>query len=221
MTTGTPLARDSSIGAIASQPIMPAATLADPPLEVVFPARRFSVAEYEQIGRAGILTEDDSVELLEGLIVEKMTKHPPHDGMIDLLVQLLSRCLPLDWYPRTQNVLVTSDSAPEPDVVVTRGEPRQYMQRHPTAADAALVIEVADSSLLRDRRKRKIYARAGIAQYWIIDLNSSNIEMYAQPNVAGSEYDRKEIVDLATAAEFTLPTGTKVALPLDSALQSP
>src|SRR5688572_17032238 len=178
MSTSLPAARDTMVGPMASPPMMPGAHATDPPLEVVFPARRFTVAEYEQMGRAGILTEDDSVELLEGVIVEKMTKYPPHDGMIDLLVQLLQRQLPLDWYPRAQNVLLTSDSAPEPDIVVTRGEPRHYMQRHPTAADVALVIEVADSSLLRDRRKRKIYARAGVAQYWIIDLNSSHIEMF-------------------------------------------
>jgi Uma2 family endonuclease len=219
MSTGLPAAHDSA-AAMQSSPKMPLGSAGEPPVEVVFPARRFSVAEYEQLGRAGILTEDDSVELLEGLIVEKVTKHPPHDGMIDLLVQLLSRVLPLDWYPRAQNVLITSDSAPEPDIVVTRGEPRHYMQRHPTAAEAALVIEVADSSLLRDRRKRKIYARAGISQYWIIDLNSSHIEMFAQPNLAAAEYDQKQIVGLATAVEFALPTGARITLPLDSALQS-
>ena len=78
--------------------------------------RRFSVAEYERIGNTGILTEDDSVELLEGLIVEKMTKNPRHDATIDVLVQLLFRLLPAGWFPRVQNVLLTGDSAPEPDV---------------------------------------------------------------------------------------------------------
>lgn len=199
---------------------MPGGGAADLPLEVVFPFRRFSVAEYEQISRAGILTEDDSVELLEGLIVQKMTKHPPHDGMIDLLVQLLARQLPLNWYPRAQNVLITDDSAPEPDVVVVRGEPRLYMQHHPTAADAALVIEVADSSLLRDRRKRKIYARAGIPKYWIIDLNSSRIEMFAQPATAAAEYEQKDVVDLASTVEFSLPGGAKVVVPLAAELPS-
>ena len=221
MSASLPTARDSLVEPMALSPLTPAAHPADPPVEVVFPARRFTVAEYEQIGRAGILTEDDSVELLEGVIVEKMTKYPPHDGMIDLLVQLLQRQLPLDWYPRAQNVLITNDSAPEPDVVVTRGEPRQYMQRHPTAADVALVIEVADSSLLRDRRKRRIYARAGVAQYWIIDLNSNHIEMFAQPNPATAEFERKAVVELATAVDFTLPSGIVVTLPLQTALQSP
>jgi Uma2 family endonuclease len=193
---------------------------ADPALEPAFPLRRFSVAEYEQIGQAGILTEDDSVELLDGLIVEKKTKHPPHDAMIDLLVQLLQQKLPLGWYPRAQNVLITSDSAPEPDVAVTRGDPRQYMQQHPTAADVALVIEVADSSLVRDRRKQRIYARAGIGQYWIIDMTSNHIEMFAEPNSTAAEYGRKQVVDLATAVAFSLPAGSTVTLPLDTVLSS-
>jgi Uma2 family endonuclease len=218
MSTGLP-ARDLATGTITQHPAAPVVNVAEAPLELAFPVRRFSVAEYEQIGRAGILSEDDSVELLEGLIVPKMTKHPPHDGMIDLLAQLLGRQLPLDWYPRVQNVLLTSDSAPEPDLVVTQGQPRQYMQRHPTAADAALVIEVADSSLLRDRRKRKIYARAGIGQYWIIDLNSNQIEIFAEPNAASSEYERKQVVDLMSTIEFALPSGIAVSLPLDSALR--
>jgi Uma2 family endonuclease len=206
------------MGPAAASSVSTSASAGDPPLEVAFPVRRFSVAEYERIGQAGILSEDDSVELLEGLIVEKMTKHPPHDGMIDLLVQLLQRQLPWDWYPRAQNVLVTSDSAPEPDVVVVRGQPRDYMQRHPTGDDVALVIEVADSSLVRDRRKRRIYARAGIGQYWIIDLTANRIEIYAQPDAAAAEYERRQVVDLATAVAFALPSGGAVTLPLDTAL---
>jgi Uma2 family endonuclease len=189
----------------------------DVPIEVAFPARRFSVAEYEQLGRAGILTEDDSVELLEGLIVEKMTKYPPHDATIDILAELLWRLLPLGWFPRVQNVFVTADSEPEPDVVVTRGRPQDYLQRHPVAADVALIIEVAESSIHRDRRKRKIYARAGVAQYWIFDLNTGHIEMYAEPNAAAAEYQRRVMVEVATAVSFSLPEGSAVTLPLDTA----
>jgi len=192
----------------------------DVPIETAFSVRRFSVAEYEMIGQAGILTEDDSVELLEGLIVEKMTKNPRHDGTIDVLAEFLWRLLPAGWYPRTQNVLVTSDSAPEPDVVVARGQTRDYLNRDPTASDAALVIEVAEASLNRDRRKRRIYARAGISNYWIIDLISSKIELFAQPNPATAEYMQKEIVELGAAVTFTLPEGKLVTLPLDTAFGS-
>jgi len=201
-------------------PVMALPAIEDVPIEVAFPARRFSVAEYEQIGRAGILTEDDSVELLEGLIVEKMTKYPPHDSTIDILAELLWRLLPMGWFPRAQNVFVTSDSEPEPDLVVTRGRPQNYMKRHPVAGDVALIIEVAESSIHRDRRKRKIYARAGVAQYWIFDLNSGHIEMYAEPNAAAAEYQRRVMVDVATVVSFTLPEGGTVTLPLNTAFQA-
>src|SRR4051794_26033814 len=105
-----------------------------------FPVRRFTVAEYERMAEIGLLTEDDSVELLEGWIVPKTTKYPRHDTTIDILVQLLGRLLPSGWFLRAQNVLVTSDSEPEPDVVVTRGEPKDYWTKHPRAVDVALVI---------------------------------------------------------------------------------
>ena len=217
MSTGLPHATDSTFAVL--PPALPSAPAAiDPPLEVVFPARRFTVAEYERIGRAGILTEDDSVELLEGVIVEKMTKYPPHDGTIDILAELLWRLLPMGWFPRVQNVFVTSDSEPEPDLVVTRGRP-QKLQRHPVAADVALIIEVADSSIHRDRRKRKIYARAGVTQYWIFDLNAGQIEMYAEPDAAAAEYRRKGTAPVAKAVSFSLPEGKIVTLPLDAALQ--
>lgn len=220
MSATTPTATDSPLQAFAAVPLKSLPETVDVPIEVAFPARRFSVAEYEQIARAGILTEDDSVELLEGLIVEKMTKYPPHDATIDILAQLLWRLLPLGWFPRVQNVLVTTDSEPEPDLAVTRGRPQEYMQRHPVAADVALIIEVAESSIHRDRRKRKIYARAGVAQYWIFDLNAGQIEMYAEPDAAAAEYQRKVMVDRATVVTFSLPEGGAVALPLDTAFQT-
>lgn len=193
----------------------------DAPDDVVFPVRRFSVAEYELIGAAGILTEDDSVELLEGLIVEKMTKNPRHDAMIDLLVWLLSRLLPLDWFPRGQNVLITNDSAPEPDVVVVHGDPQDFWNRHPKSADVALVIEVAETSLARDRRKRRIYARAGVVQYWIINLESDVIEMYAEPDQTSAEYARRNVVPLRTAVTFGLSEDKSITLPFDTAIPAP
>src|SRR5690348_10222063 len=96
-----------------------------------FPIRRFSVDEYFRMVDAEILTDEDKVELLEGIIVVKMTKNPPHDGMIDLLMALLWRSLPLGWYPRCQHAFITTDSVPEPDIAVIRGQPQEYMKRHP------------------------------------------------------------------------------------------
>jgi Uma2 family endonuclease len=152
-----------------------------------YPIHRFTVAEYEQISRLGILDEDSNVELLEGWIVPKMTKYPPHDGTIDLVQFLLMQMLPTGWFPRVQNVVVTLDSEPEPDIAVVRGRPGDYRGRHPTGADVGLIIEVADSTVKRDRRKAGIYARAGIPHYWIVNLDQRQIETYAQPTGAAAE----------------------------------
>jgi len=153
----------------------PASDFLRPP----YPIRRFTVAEYEQIARADILDEDSNVELLEGWIVPKMTKYPPHDGTIDLVVYLLNRLLPAGWFPRVQNVIVTPDSEPEPDVAIVRGKPGDYRGRHPSGSDIGLIVEVADSTVRRDRRKAGIYARAGIPSYWIVNLDDGQIETYA------------------------------------------
>lgn len=165
---------------------------AELPLEVVFPARRFSVAEYEQIGRAGILTEDDSVELLEGIIVEKMTKYPLHDWTIDYLNRVLGQQLQPGWQLRIQNVLSTEGSQPEPDVVIAAGDLFAFRLRHPVGQECALVVEVADSSLERDWRKCRIYARAGVAQYWIVDLAGCCVEVFTQPNLVTGKYETHE-----------------------------
>jgi Uma2 family endonuclease len=151
---------------------------------------RFSVEEYERLGQLGVLTEDDNVELLEGLIVKKMTKNPPHDWTIDFLTTILSRQLPPGWLLRIQNVLRTEDSEPEPDVVVAIGDLTTFYRRHPTGAEAALVIEVAESSLEQDWRKCRIYARAGVPEYWIVDLNSARLEVFTLPNRVAGKYEQ-------------------------------
>jgi Uma2 family endonuclease len=156
-----------------------------PPLSV----RRFTVDEYEQLGKAGVLSEDDSVELLEGLIVKKTTKNPLHDSTIDLLVSILSRKMPAGWFLRIQNVLRTADSEPEPDVVIAIGNLASFRRRHPTGDEVALVIEVAQSSLEQDWRKCRIYARAGVIEYWIVDLNAARLEIFTQPNRASGKYE--------------------------------
>jgi hypothetical protein len=186
--------------------------------EPTLPVRRFTVAEYLRLGETGILTEDDRVELLEGVIVQKMTRIPRHDAAIDILAQLLRRLVPDAWYVRDQKVLLTDDSAPEPDLVVLRGQPMDYWSKHPTAADAALVLEVSESSLVRDRRKCRIYARGGIAIYWIVNLDADCIELYTQPNVATGQYEQRQVVPLVAPIAFSLPDGTHVTLPLDMAL---
>jgi Uma2 family endonuclease len=144
---------------------------------------RFSVPRYQRMIDAGILTPEDKVELLENYVVLKMPRNPPHDGAIDLAKAALPGHIPSGWLLRIQQTLVLSDSQPEPDLAVVRGNPRTYLTRHPTAADAGLVIEVAEASLLRDQRdKTRIYARGGIPWYWIVNLVDGRLEVYSQPS---------------------------------------
>ncbi|MGH7201062.1 MAG: Uma2 family endonuclease [Planctomycetaceae bacterium] len=149
-----------------------------PPL----PLRRFSVAEYRRMGEIGVLTEDDRIELLEGWIVQKMNHNPRHDAAVDLVDEALGRRLPAEWRVRVQSSISTDDSDPEPDHAVVRGPARRYAQRHPEPGDIGMLAEVSDTSLPRDRgMKQRIYARAGIAVYWIVNLIDSQIEVYTSP----------------------------------------
>lgn len=159
-------------------------------------ASRLSVAEYHGLIAEGVLGENDRVELLEGCIVSKMTHNPLHDGIIQIVSKRISRCLPAQWDLRIQSAVTTSDSEPEPDIVVVRGDERAYLSRHPSPADIALLIEVAESSLNLDRiEKARLYARAKIAVYWIINLIDAQIEVFSDPTgvIAQPEYRQREI----------------------------
>src|SRR5262249_30603098 len=113
--------------------------------------RRFSVAEYHKLIESGILTEDDNLELLEGYLVHKMSRNPPHDATIQRLMKRLLRLLPPGWDLRVQSAVTLSESEPEPDLAVVRGDENAYIARHPAGADVGLVIEVSDSTLPADR----------------------------------------------------------------------
>jgi Uma2 family endonuclease len=132
---------------------------------------------------AGILGEDDDVELLEGWIVPKMPRNPPYDGMISIIMlDVLTPRLPGDLHCRGQSAVTTPDSEPEPDLAVVRGPKRDFLTRHPGPADMLLVVEVADSSLERDRtHKARIYANAGVPVYWIVNLVDVQVEVYTDP----------------------------------------
>ncbi len=149
-----------------------------PPL----PVRRFTVDEYHRMGEVGVLTEDDRVELLEGWIVPKMNRSARHDGCLHQTLAVLNTRLPSGWHLRIQAAITSSDSEPEPDLAIVIGEPRKYLVRHPSPNDVALAVEVADSSLAQDRVvKARLYARAGIPSYWIINLIESQIEVLSDP----------------------------------------
>ena len=179
-----------------------------------FPVRRWTVEQYELIARLGILDEDDQLELLDGWIVPKTTKNPRHDATLDVINQYLLSLLPHGWFVRIQNVLLTPDSAPEPDITVVAGKPRDYMARHPTGNDLALVIEVADTSVDRDRLKRRIYARAGVSNYWIVNLVENQIEAHTGIIGTGRDTDYRDmsVIQVEDRISFELPRHRNIVI---------
>jgi hypothetical protein len=141
---------------------------------------------------AGILTEDDRAELLEGVIVAKMTHNPPHDGTIGLLQAELLKRLPDGWVLRIQSAITLADSEPEPDLAVARGPGRRYVRAHPGPRDLPLLIEVAETTPLQDRNdKGRVYARARIPVYWVVNLMDRAIEVYTEPRSGRSPVYRR------------------------------
>jgi len=162
---------------------------------------RLSIEQYHAIIQAGILTDDDSVELLEGWLVFKMPKNPPPRATTRLVRTALENILPAGWYVDSQEPITLSNSEPQPDIVVVRGDTRQYVDRHPGAEDIALIIEVADTTLQRDRTvKKRIYARAGISIYWIVNLVEEQVEVYSQPLVEVEQPDYSQRLDFGRSA---------------------
>jgi Uma2 family endonuclease len=176
------------MGAIAELPIKSELNITEPTAIPSDALWRFSVAQYHTMLHVGILEEGDRLELLEGILVAKMTKNPPHRISTKLIREALENITPDTWYVDSQEPITLVDSEPEPDVVIIRGKTTDYRDRHPVAADVVLVIEVADSTLERDRTsKQRIYARAGIAIYWILNLRDRQLEVYTEPLAATSE----------------------------------
>lgn len=131
---------------------------------------------------AGILTENDNCELIEGLLVTKMEKNPSHSYVTQLLRAMLQQMADDRWFVISQEPITTMESEPEPDVIAVRGMRQDLRQSHARPDQVVLVVEVAESTLAYDRTvKKRLYARAGIAPYWIIDLVHRQIEVYAHP----------------------------------------
>jgi Uma2 family endonuclease len=153
---------------------------------------RLSVEQYHQMIRSGILSEDDPVELLQGWLITKMSKNPPHSSATRFLSRELERLIPQGWYVDSQEPITTADSEPEPDIAILRGSEENYTQRHPRPEDVGLVAEVADSTLTNDRGiKLEVYAQAGILEYWIVNLGERQLEVYTNPD--GKTYQNQAI----------------------------
>ncbi len=145
------------------------------------PIAQFSVEQYHRMVKSGAFSEDDRLELIEGWVVRKMAKGPGHEYATGRLEELLRDQLLPGWHVRNQAPITLARSEPEPDLSVTRGRRVDYRERHPSAADVILVVEVSDTTLATDRLKGRTYGDAGIPQYWIVNLPERRVEVYADP----------------------------------------
>ena len=151
-----------------------------------YPTYRMSIEKYEQLVGSGVFTKRDKLQLINGRLVAKVTKNPPHAVANDRCRNALSRSLPTGWSIRTENpVRLPPGSEPEPDQCVVRGELTDYVERHPCAADVGLLIEIADASLADDRTMARTYAASDVRIYWIVNLVDRQIEVYTSPTADG------------------------------------
>lgn len=146
------------------------------------PPARITIEQYHTMIDAGVFADDEPVELLEGWLFHKMAKKKPHSFATRALRKKLEQLLPSEWDVDTQEPVTTADSEPESDVSVVRTVVRENKKRHPNSKDVGLVVEVADTTLARDRGiKKRIYARARIPVYWIVNLVDEQIEVFTDP----------------------------------------
>ena len=146
--------------------------------------RRFSIAEYHRLTELGFFAEDERVELIRGEIIRMAAKGTAHTTVNRRLLRELPNLIGKRATLQNQDPvsMSTEDSEPEPDIVILRNRPDDYLERHPLPEDVLLLIEVADSSLKYDQGiKLELYAENQISDYWIINLVENCLECYSEP----------------------------------------
>ncbi len=149
------------------------------------PRHRLSVEDYHRMGEAGILTEEDRVELIEGELIEMPPIGSRHANCVDYINQMLTERLRGKFRVRIQNpIQLGSYAEPQPDIAIVQN--RSYADAHPGPQDVLLLTEIADTTLLYDREvKIPLYARHGIPEVWLIDLGNERVEIYLEPTAQG------------------------------------
>jgi Uma2 family endonuclease len=173
------------------------------PAEIAGSLFRMTVDQYERLVQTGLL-DGQPIELINGLLVQKMGKNPPHSWTVEALREELGRLLPPGWsFRQEQPVAIPDLNEPEPDLAVVRGTRDDYAKRHPRPGDTALLIEVADSTLEKDRGPKLVaYGRGGIPVYWIVNLIDRQLEIYTGPNSVG--YRDRRLMAAGEEAPLTL-----------------
>lgn len=154
--------------------------------------KRITVAEYERMIEEGLLTEDDRVELLEGVIVEMSPIGVPHATAVNNLTRYFARHAPDDVVVSVQNpTRLSGFSQPQPDLLLYRPAAGRNARHHPLPAETLLLVEVSDSTLVYDRdEKLPSYATAGVPEVWIVDIEGRRVLRYRKPS--GGVYEAQE-----------------------------
>lgn len=172
----------------------------------ITPLRLWTVDEYHQMIEAGILTTEDKVELLEGEIIQVNPQRSPHAATIQYASDNIRKLLAGKVIIRVQlPITLRPNSEPEPDIAVVRIDSRSYFDNHPIPDDIFLLIEVADTTLTTDRkRKSVIYAQAEISEYWVLDIQ--NRQVYAFRELREGCYQEETILsEETTLSPITFP----------------
>ncbi len=187
---------------------------------VVATRRKFSIDEYHKLVDLGFFTENDRIELIRGEIIEMAPKRTQHSVCNSILFGELYRLLYSKASVRGQEpiILLSSNSEPEPDVVIAKKKPDNYLSAHPTVEDIILVIEISDSTLQYDREtKLPLYAEAGINDYWIFNLVDNRLEVYSKPfSDAQGKFDYRTKSIVLPEEKIVIPGFTEVTLELAS-----
>jgi hypothetical protein len=149
--------------------------------------RRFTVAEYYAMAEAGILRDDDRVELIEGEIIAMSPINAPHAGHINGATRVFSARLGDKVLLGVQNpIRLGDDTDPQPDIALLKPRADDYKKKHPIPADVLLIVEISDTTPDYDRDvKTPLYARAGIPELWIVNLPENRLEVYRDPSRKG------------------------------------
>ena len=159
---------------------------------------RLTVADYYRMAEAGILRPDERVELIEGEVIDMPPPGSRHAGAVDQLAEILREAIGRRASLRVQNPIdLDPYSEPQPDVALLRPRADYYKSAHPRPADILLIVEVAQTSLQYDRDvKVALYARHGVPEVWLLDLDNRRIARYRNPSRGGyASVDRPSIAE--------------------------
>jgi len=165
-----------------------------------------TVHTYQALGQMGLIEE--KTELIRGFILPKMSKSPRHTTLAQRLLEWLTQILPSGFVIRQEQPITCVDSEPEPDVAIVKGSVEDFAHAHPTTA--TLIIEVAISTLERDREKAAIYAEAGVTQYWIVNPEQNHVEVFTHPSPKG--YQHRQVLNLGETLEVPEFSGLCISI---------